>query len=138
MIYFTYNIEPVAWQRVQRNRFGNAFVPAKTKNFKETIQKITEIQIRENYPSHDFFKYHKKDGMRIEISFVFTRPKKPVNPYPRQDIDNCAKGVLDSFNGIIFEDDKQVMELMLKKRYANKDECAHIHVCVVPVNVIPQ
>ncbi len=133
MIFFTYNIEPVAWQRVQRNRFGSTFVPAKTKNFKSTVQKMTEIQIKENYSHHDFFRYHKKDAMSIEISFVFTRPKKPVNPYPRQDIDNCAKGVLDALNGVVFEDDKQVMELNLTKRYTVDGESAHIAVSAKPV-----
>ena len=45
--------------------------------------------------------------LRLEIL-----PGKP-------DIDNIAKIVLDSFNGVVFEDDAQVYDLKVSKTYGD-------------------
>lgn len=41
-------------------------------------------------------------------------------PTSKPDLDNCAKGILDAMNDIVFKDDKQVVELRLTKRYAEQ------------------
>jgi Holliday junction resolvase RusA-like endonuclease len=47
----------------------------------------------------------------------FPKPKKPSNPFPKEDIDNCAKAILDALNEIAYLDDKQIVELHIKKEY---------------------
>ena len=44
----------------------------------------------------------------------------------KPDIDNVAKIVLDSFNGVVFEDDAQVYELRVLKGYG--DPCLSVAV----------
>jgi len=41
--------------------------------------------------------------------------------YPsRPDVDNIAKTVLDGMNGVVYEDDAQVMYLKVSKKYAEE------------------
>jgi len=41
----------------------------------------------------------------------------------RIDVDNCAKSILDGMNGIVYEDDNQVVDLRVRKlRESNKKE----------------
>lgn len=62
----------------------------------------------------------------VVIDFVFGRPKshlrksgvKPDAPrWPRADLDNTTKAVLDSLNGVAWVDDAQVVRLVVSKGY---------------------
>lgn len=39
----------------------------------------------------------------------------------RPDLDNACKALMDGFKGVVFADDKQVVELMMSKRYGSAD-----------------
>ncbi len=41
-----------------------------------------------------------------------------VFPTSKPDADNCIKGIFDAMNEIVFRDDKQVVDLVVSKRYA--------------------
>ena len=43
-----------------------------------------------------------------------------IYPQKKPDMDNIAKIILDSLNGIAYEDDKQVVELHLYKQFAEQ------------------
>ena len=67
--------------------------------------------------------------MSVVIDFVAARPKshlrknglKPDAPaLPRFDIDNATKSVLDSLNGVAWEDDSQVARLVVEKSYGTE------------------
>jgi Holliday junction resolvase RusA-like endonuclease len=49
----------------------------------------------------------------------------------RKDLDNLSKGVLDALNGIVFVDDRQIVDLHLQKYY-DKDNPG-VSVCVTRV-----
>ena len=62
----------------------------------------------------------------VVIDFVFGRPKSHLRKnglregapaLPRCDLDNMAKAVLDSLNGIAWDDDAQVRRLVVEKSY---------------------
>lgn len=66
------------------------------------------------------------EELAVSCKFVFRRPKshtnksglKPEAPlYPREDVDNLAKGVLDALNGIAYLDDSQITRLLITKEY---------------------
>lgn len=77
-------------------------------------------------------------GMDIRISCVFDIPKSftkkqrlaidqgVLRPTVKPDADNAAKIVMDALNGILYRDDKDVVSLSVVKRYASKDEVAHV------------
>lgn len=41
-----------------------------------------------------------------------------IKPVVKPDVDNVAKSILDALNGIVYVDDKQIIELDIKKIYA--------------------
>ena len=45
-----------------------------------------------------------------------------IRPTIKPDCDNLAKSILDSLNGLAYQDDKQVVELEVKKFYAEQPE----------------
>ena len=69
------------------------------------------------------------EPVSVVIDFVASRPKshyrkaglKPDAPaLPRFDIDNATKSVLDSLNGVAWEDDAQVARLVVEKSYGTE------------------
>jgi len=65
----------------------------------------------------------------VVIDFVFSRPKshlrkaglaKDAPRLPRPDLDNMAKAVLDSLNGVAWVDDSQVSRLVVEKSYGTE------------------
>ena len=76
------------------------------------------------------------DPVRVQLTFFIKRPKAhfgtggnegrlrdsaPKHPITKStgDIDNLVKAVLDEMNGIVFDDDAQVLHLIAVKRYCN-------------------
>ncbi len=108
---FIFKIEPQAWQRVARSRFGAAFVPEKTRVFK---QKVTEMMRNQ-------FNTAPLDGaLSVKIQFFLTKPKSVKREYPavRGDLDNYVKAVLDALNGVLFVDDALICKLEASKLYS--------------------
>ena len=71
--------------------------------------------------------------VRLEITFVCKKPKKPANSYPKGDVDNYVKAIMDSVQGHGFiKDDRQVVTLWAQKRYQEPDEEPHIQLTFYP------
>ncbi len=90
----------VAAHTKQRPRFGRgrAYTPAGTRNWEELLAwRFIERHGRPKLTS----------PLRVELFFGGVQPN--------QDIDNLAKSCLDALNGIAFEDDRQVVELVARK-----------------------
>jgi Holliday junction resolvase RusA-like endonuclease len=59
------------------------------------------------------------------------RPHKPANAYPRGDVDNYTKAVLDQLQGNgWFEDDAQVTQLRVTKAYAEPRNPGYIDIII--------
>jgi crossover junction endodeoxyribonuclease RusA len=91
---------PIAAHTKQRPRFGRgrAYTPAGTRNWEELL-------------AWRFIERHGGPKLscpvRVELFFGGVQSN--------QDIDNLAKSCLDALNGIAFEDDRQVVELVARK-----------------------
>lgn len=117
-----------AKQRPRMGRSGIVYTP------KETL-------VYENYVKMCYSDYAKEFGwlpyenqVRAEIEVLVAVPKSDsktkkkakiegmIRPTVKPDCDNLAKSILDSLNGLAYHDDKQVVELVVKKYYAENAE----------------
>lgn len=100
-----------------------------------------ETLVYENYVRMCYSDYAKQFGwtpyetqIRAEIEVLVQVPKSDskvkrkaklegeMRPTVKPDCDNLAKSILDSLNGLAYHDDKQVVELVVKKYYAENAE----------------
>ena len=117
-----------AKQRPRMGRSGIVYTP------KETL-------VYENYVKMCYSDYANQFGwlpyenqVRAEIEVLVAVPKSDsktkkkakiegmIRPAFKPDCDNLAKSILDSLNGLAYHDDKQVVELSIKKYYAENAE----------------
>lgn len=103
---------------------GHAITPKDTVNY--------ENWVRLNYKQQDG--RYLKGSVRAIINAYYKIPKsyskkrvqaiREGKEYPskKPDADNIAKIILDSLNKIAFDDDSQVVELIISKRYTEENE----------------
>lgn len=111
-------------QAKQRPRFNGryAYTPEKTVNYENWV-KACYI---EKYKNEKPF----EKALEVNIIAFFEIPKSTskkkkqemledkIRPTTKPDTDNIAKSILDSLNGIAYLDDKQVVDLRVRKQYA--------------------
>lgn len=127
VVSFTIPGTPVGKGRprfARRGAFVSTYNPEKTASY-ENLVKIAAQDAMGNYPLFE-------QAVSVEIS-LFVKPptswslKKHAKafagitlPTTKPDIDNVVKGIFDACNNIVWNDDKQVCELRIIKRYAEK------------------
>lgn len=123
---FIFNVEPVAKGRPRMGKWG-AFTPAKTRKAENELKRLGRHLMNANGLSV------LDCPLTVEMAFIVPKPKKPSKEYPsRADIDNYAKLVCDALNEIVWEDDAQIIDLFLSKRYGSKGQ---IIVKVIPLEL---
>jgi Holliday junction resolvase RusA-like endonuclease len=110
LINFTLQLEAVSKLRPRVTRNGT-FTPEKTKRFELDVKKLA----RKHMPPIPL-----TGALFAWVTFYIRRPKSTKNPYPivRPDLDNTSKAVTDALNKMAYEDDGQIVTLVLSKRYA--------------------
>ena len=67
--------------------------------------------------------------LAAELLFLTRRPKRPGHPYPsRSDVENLAKGLLDAFQGVLYDNDSQLVDVVLRKRWTLATEGVRVEV----------
>lgn len=106
--------EPTAKQRARVTRKGIAYTPIKTRK-NEAFLKYFLLQ---NKPP-------RFDGpVSVTVVFHLLKPKsakKRIYPAVKPDIDNYTKLIFDACNGLVFNDDAQVIRLSAEKKYADEE-----------------
>jgi len=69
----------------------------------------------------------------VRLRFRFLRPKKPVRNYPVPDVDKLARAVLDALTKAAYEDDRQVVSLVVVKEYVSDPELVGVIVHIQEV-----
>lgn len=121
MINFTVHIKPMgAVRTTQRGKWTNeAYQRYQTykkviwlearKQIKKPLQGAVIIQVNSYHPIPTKFNKDKKNSARNGI----------VRPMTKPDVDNIAKGIMDSLNKLAWEDDNQVISLSANKYYSD-------------------
>ena len=129
MIEFTVEGRPVGKARPRVTRNGT-YTPKKTKGYEELVK----WSCRSKYKGGPL-----KGPLRIEIVFYMYIPKNTSQvriekklvderlPTKMPDWDNMAKSITDAINGIAYEDDSQIVEAHIYKKFS-KDPRAEVKI----------
>ena len=116
-------VKPVPASRPRVSRYGTYYGKTYAEFRKELYTELKKIKNKYK-PT--------MDEHIVSLELICRKPKKPANDYPRGDVDNYAKGVLDGFTyaNMFWEDDIQVVGLYVSKRYQLEGEDYGIRVKV--------
>ena len=117
-----------AKQRPRFSKSGIVYTPKETRVYEDFVRVCYS-----DYANQ--YQWEPYDGqLRAEIEVFIQVPKSDsklnkqakiigeIRPTIKPDCDNLAKSILDSLNGWAYRDDKQVVELSVKKFYAEQSE----------------
>lgn len=106
----------------RRGNFTSTYTPQKTKTYEDEIKMMASAAMGSSEPLETPITVAIYISIGIPASFSKKRYKDALEniekPMKKPDIDNIAKCFLDAMNGIIYLDDKQVVNLHVKKVYA--------------------
>lgn len=116
---------PVGKARPKFRRAGDnvfSYTPKKTKVYENMAGTLCKEKIKE--PLLGNVKMTVTAFYKIPLSASKKEKEKMRNgekrPTVKPDIDNAVKCLMDSFNGIAYMDDKQVVELYCRKYYSDE------------------
>lgn len=108
-------IDPRAKGRPRFTRRGFAYTPKETKDYEnvlraELLKQWGRDPIEKGVP------------LKIECVFHIEKPKSSKREYPtvKPDGDNLLKSILDAANGVLFNDDAQVVKMVIEKNYSTE------------------
>ena len=117
-----------AKQRPRFSKSGIVYTPKETRVYEDFVRVCYS-----DYANQ--YQWEPYDGqLRAEIEVFIQVPKSDsklnkqakiigeIRPTIKPDCDNLAKSILDSLNGWAYRDDKQIIELSVKKFYAEQPE----------------
>ena len=123
--------EPIGKGRprfAKRGSFVSAYTPEKTKAYEDHVKECFDDQHCYDKEVEEL----RDKPLRICITAYMGIPKSTskgkaqdmrigkTKPTKKPDVDNIAKIILDALNGIAYEDDKQVVELLVQKKYSEQ------------------
>lgn len=122
-LYFTFEIEPVSQLRPRASSRGGRvrlYDHPKVKQFKAVLHNLVTEQYK-NPPltgalsvSMLFYRPVQKSLSNIERQRRLSNEHKAV---VKPDADNYIKSTLDALNGVLWDDDSQIVKLTAEKRY---------------------
>jgi Holliday junction resolvase RusA-like endonuclease len=123
---FEYTIigNPTPKGRPRFTKSGHAYTPKKTRDAEAKIKFMLQIaaSVHSKLPAKNF--------CNVFVSFYLHRPKRlqkktsPPEAIPhdkRPDLDNLVKLLIDASNGILFDDDAQIHQIIANKWYCEID-----------------
>lgn len=115
-------------QSFRYTRFGYKYTPRDVKQYARDIQYSFYAKYPKWLPSIFFEKPLRTEiEVYIKMPQSFSKIKKQraiageIRPLIKPDVDNCTKNIFDALNGIVYPDDKQIVELSVAKYYSDTD-----------------
>lgn len=122
MIKFSIPGEPVPKARPRFTRNGHAYTQAKTRTYEEIVRLHATQAMRG--------KKMLTGAIELDVTFYFPIPKSLTKAIKAQamrgdlahqkkpDFDNCAKAISDACNKVVYNDDAQITDAHVYKRYS--------------------
>lgn len=113
IFHLTWDMDPVAKGRPRVTRTGHAFTPAKTRKAERFVKETAiDAMSHWNIPLQE-------GPLKVELKIWIKQPKSNKTKWhtQRADVDNYAKLYLDACNGVVWKDDSQIVELIVKKQW---------------------
>ena len=114
---------------------GRAYTPSLTRTYEESVRAAARAAMGRLNATSDAVMLSMVAFIPIPASW--SRPKKAramaglLLPVGRPDLDNYEKAITDALNGICYEDDSQICDVVKSKRYSDRPR---VHIAVHPVN----
>jgi Holliday junction resolvase RusA-like endonuclease len=109
----------------RQGTFVKTYTDAKTLTYEKSIQTYAKQAMGSTSPLNGAVAAYLHIRIPIPPSYSKTRQKACIEgterPTKKPDIDNIVKAALDGMNGIVYLDDKQVVDLNLTKVYSSKE-----------------
>lgn len=122
-VIFKIDGEPMGKGRPRFTKRGHTYTPEKTKQY-ESLVGLSYRNIAKDYkftsPVRVIVMAHFKIPKRKSKKVVGDMLNGHILPTKKPDVDNVAKIILDGLNGIAWEDDTQVTELVVSKYYSEE------------------
>lgn len=107
--------EPVPCPRPRVSKFGSYYPPRYRnwkKEFTAEVARIAPFIVGDiDLPL--------RGTLSISIDIYCTKPKTSKLEFPKPDLDNYVKGVLDSCNNLLWMDDSQITQLQARKSWGS-------------------
>lgn len=121
---FRFDMEPRAAHRFRVSfKQRHVYEPDDDTVYKETMGKLAVSQLPEYFKIIEGM-FSIEIVVYVKIPAKFNKAKRQeaidgiLRPTTKPDTDNYAKLVLDAFNGILYNDDKQNVDLIVRKYYS--------------------
>lgn len=138
MVKLVFNIEPQSQLRPRaaytRSHHIVVYDPKRTHEYKQRLRQLAQTQYTQPALT---------TALKVDVSF-FRPVQKSLSakerakrisgehrPVVKSDIDNYIKALFDSLNGVVWQDDKQIVDLIAHKYYS---ENPRIEIEVIEVN----
>lgn len=125
-ITFTVPGHPVAKGRprfVRRGNFVATYTPEKTANYENLVKMAATAAMNGQAPSKAPISLEMDLMLQVPVSWSKKKQHAALNGLvlatKRPDVDNFAKILCDGCNGIVWNDDAQIIALRINKLYSN-------------------
>jgi Holliday junction resolvase RusA-like endonuclease len=111
---------PVPKQSFRALKRGGGYIDAGVRAWQDQVRELARRAMAGMPPSRSW--------MEVELDFVLGHNR-------RVDLDNLSKGVLDALKAVVYQDDTQIVDLLLHKRGGQP---AGVYVLVTEVSDDPE
>ena len=137
-LQLTIDGQPQGKARPRFIKSGYAYTPENTRRYEKRIKQVAALEVlRQGWQITDKA-VSVSICARFPIPESWTKRKKlmalsgDLHPVKKPDSDNITKAVLDAMNGIVYNDDVQVIDVRVIKQYCTTGQVPGVDVLVKP------